>query len=499
MPDSNMEFPNSLSIAVPAQLHLNRNISCFQPFLWQQDGGDKTPRFREILPNIPPPSTPEAIKLPQIDLITEVNCASLELDPDLVDVSTFSREEDLPDLVVPIYSGVLHQSCMRTAQISGDGVKMEHSSDWVAHYTPPPMLNPCRKGVGLFVNLFPGLTTSYAAFTSRVSLNSYNGSGAGFSKVSPQPFTMAPQINIGPEFQVELPAVQEKSLAVLEPHRGNLVWRPWGELAEDTDVQQRVESLLNMASSSALPGGGTNQELALHCLFEANGDILAALEMLLLKSPWRSKTHPLADYHYTGSDLWTSRERKVFNKAFLLHKKDFHLIYRAIKTKGLAQCVEYYYLYKKILKLSKKRRPLSWVKEEAWSNPRLKSDSEPISCMQPVEMQCLDGGYSPCIPVTGNFPCKVCGKMFYKIKSRNAHMKIHRQHEDWREKGTTHATTTTTVYTESMLDKPAVGTLALYGHWEHRENQEQFQTIPVSITCTSLPALYGDDPKLGYG
>uniref|UniRef100_H3AKL2 Uncharacterized protein n=1 Tax=Latimeria chalumnae TaxID=7897 RepID=H3AKL2_LATCH len=453
-----MEFPNSLSIAVPAQLHLNRNISCFQPFLWQQDGGDKTPRFREILPNIPPPSTPEAIKLPQIDLITEVNCASLELDPDLVDVSTFSREEDLPDLVVPIYSGVLHQSCMRTAQISGDGVKMEHSSDWVAHYTPPPMLNPCRKGVGLFVNLFPGLTTSYAAFTSRVSLNSYKQS-SGPTVICAILFTLKtriprPHINIGPEFQVELPAVQEKSLAVLEPHRGNLVWRPWGELAEDTDVQQRVESLLNMASSSALPGGGTNQELALHCLFEANGDILAALEMLLLKSPWRSKTHPLADYHYTGSDLWTSRERKVFNKAFLLHKKDFHLIYRAIKTKGLAQCVEYYYLYKKILKLSKKRRPLSWVKEEAWSNPRLKSDSEVstepgggnsgktnVSVYSKRRVFSLFSGHSELlkgglrekaenvmfISMTGNFPCKVCvNRMFYKIKSRNAHMKIHR-------------------------------------------------------------------------
>lgn len=28
------------------------------------------------------------------------------------------------------------------------------------------------------------------------------------------------------------------------------------------------------------------------------------------------------------------------------------------------------------------------------------------------------------------FPCKECGKFFFKIKSRNAHMKIHRQQEE---------------------------------------------------------------------
>ncbi|NXV74273.1 TREF1 factor, partial [Atlantisia rogersi] len=61
-----------------------------------------------------------------------------------------------------------------------------------------------------------------------------------------------------------------------------------------------VEDLLNMSCSSVLPGGGTNAEYALHSLFEAKGDIMVALEKLLLRKPVRLKCHPLANYHYAG-------------------------------------------------------------------------------------------------------------------------------------------------------------------------------------------------------
>ena len=35
-----------------------------------------------------------------------------------------------------------------------------------------------------------------------------------------------------------------------------------------------VMELLNMACSSVMPGGGTNLELALHCLHEARGNVV---------------------------------------------------------------------------------------------------------------------------------------------------------------------------------------------------------------------------------
>ncbi|NWH16537.1 ZN541 protein, partial [Grus americana] len=61
-----------------------------------------------------------------------------------------------------------------------------------------------------------------------------------------------------------------------------------------------VTELLNVACSSVMPGGGTNLELALHCLHEARGNVLEALEMLLFGAPQKSESHPLANYHYAG-------------------------------------------------------------------------------------------------------------------------------------------------------------------------------------------------------
>ncbi|KAF7481926.1 Hypothetical predicted protein [Marmota monax] len=61
-----------------------------------------------------------------------------------------------------------------------------------------------------------------------------------------------------------------------------------------------VTELCNVACSSVMPGGGTNLELALHCLHEAQGSVQIALETLLLRGPQKPRTHPLADYRYTG-------------------------------------------------------------------------------------------------------------------------------------------------------------------------------------------------------
>ena len=43
-----------------------------------------------------------------------------------------------------------------------------------------------------------------------------------------------------------------------------------------------VTELLNMACSSVMPGGGTNLELALHCLHEARGNVLVRSSSLAL-------------------------------------------------------------------------------------------------------------------------------------------------------------------------------------------------------------------------
>ncbi|EPQ19957.1 Transcriptional-regulating factor 1 [Myotis brandtii] len=377
------------------------------------------------------------------------------------------------------------------------------------------------------------------------AVNSIDGSNV---TVTPGPgeqtVDVEPRINIGLRFQAEIPELQDVSAVAQDTHKATLVWKPWPEL-ENHDFQQRVENLLNLCCSSALPGGGTNSEFALHCLFEAKGDVMAALEMLLLRKPVRLKCHPLANYHYAGSDKWTSLERKLFNKALATCSKDFIFVQKMVKSKTVAQCVEYYYTWKKIMRLGRKHRtrlteladdcmvseaaesllmlallpPHTQTSEEEEELEEEEEDQEedrkstreeegevpkspepqpgpvlalaegpPLQALgQPAgsficEMpncgavfssrQALNGharihggtnqvtkargavpsgkqkpssaqsGYcsvksSPSHSTTSGetdpttvFPCKECGKVFFKIKSRNAHMKTHRQQEE---------------------------------------------------------------------
>lgn len=247
--------------------------------------------------------------------------------------------------------------------------------------------------------------------------------------------------------------------------------------------------------------------------------------MLLLQKPVRLKCHPLANYHYAGSDKWTSLERKLFNKALATYSKDFIFVQKMVKSKTVAQCVEYYYTWKKIMRLGRKHRTRlteidnyvtseeeeeleeeeedpeedrkSTREEESevpkspepppgpvlapTEGPPLQALGQPSGsfiCEMPncgavfSSRQALNGharihggtnqvtkargaapsgkqkpgsaqsGYcsvksSPSHSTTSGetdpttiFPCKECGKVFFKIKSRNAHMKTHRQQEE---------------------------------------------------------------------
>ncbi|XP_078413264.1 transcriptional-regulating factor 1-like isoform X6 [Cetorhinus maximus] len=411
----------------------------------------------------------------------------------------------------------LYQSQLRSPRIMGDHL-LDRTHE-LPPYTPPPMLSPVRQGSGLFSNV---ISSSYGGtypalpitpLTPRILLGRANSIDAMTITPGPgeQTVDIEPRINMGLRFQAAIPVLQDRSLVEKDVSKADLVWKPWCEL-DDPEVQQKVEDLLNMACSSVLPGGGTNRELALHCLFEADGNILVAVEILLMRMPIKAKSHPLADYHYAGSDKWTTTERKLFNKALSVHNKDFFLVQKMVKSKTVAQCVEYYYTWKKVLRLGRKHRTrLAEMEAEKMFSDEdedledeeeddRKSDQDDnteiqksplplqmITVEQPVvqgptfmcEMpncgaifssrQALNGharihggsnqipkltsaaklkvggiqpGYtslknSPAHSTTSGetdaatiFPCKECGKMFYKIKSRNAHMKTHRQQEE---------------------------------------------------------------------
>ncbi|XP_060610336.2 transcriptional-regulating factor 1 isoform X4 [Anolis sagrei] len=425
----------------------------------------------------------------------------------------------------------LYQSQLRSPRVLGD-----HLLDRIHDpppYTPPPMLSPVRQGSGLFSSVIasslgtsqPQLPLTPLTPTPRVLLCRSNSIDGDKVPVIPGPgeqtIDIEPRINIGSRFQADIPELKDRALLRKENHKAILVWKPCLQL-EDKDFQQKVTNLLNMCCSSVLTGGGTNLEYGLHSLFEAKGDIMVAVEMLLLLKPRRTKSHPLANYHYAGSDQWTPAEKKLFNKALSTYSKDFILVQKMVKSKTVAQCVEYYYTWKKILHLVRKHRTrLAEIKDEHLTSEEeeleeeeqpeedrksvkeeeveIRIDPPPIVASAPINLPSLQsimlpvtsfscempdcgamfssrqalnghvrihsstnpaaksrsgGGGTKQKPTPQNndycslksspahsttsgetepptvFPCKECGKMFFKIKSRNAHMKTHRQQEE---------------------------------------------------------------------
>ncbi|XP_076835385.1 transcriptional-regulating factor 1 [Brachyhypopomus gauderio] len=375
---------------------------------------------------------------------------------------------------------VLFQSLLHSSGCHGDD----------APYTPPPMLNPTRPGSGLFSNLKAGHHCSGAPTVARVHLCKDSDVNGGTVTLHPEDKSrgMKPRINIGISFQAEIPDIHSSSKAAEDIHNANLLWKPCH--LEMLENQQRVDDLLKMACSSVLPGGGTNTEYTIHCLFECRGDVMVTLERLLSLKPIKCLSSLQTDYHYAGSDKWTLQEKRQLNKALINYNKDFHLIQKMVKTKSVAQCVEYYYTWKERLRLGRRLStgPVTPSQEKEHdlkegsngkavqeannqirgpdifdlpddagavivgvvpsAGPMFNGDEWNQSSMgglQPSSaehnrhksaQQFVAGSVksSPSNSTTSGdtdfFPCTECGKVFFKVKSRNAHMKTHRQQDD---------------------------------------------------------------------
>ncbi|XP_054826629.1 mitotic deacetylase-associated SANT domain protein [Eublepharis macularius] len=261
----------------------------------------------------------------------------------------------------PVYSNITpYQSHLRSPVRLADQPSDRNFE--LPPYTPPPILSPVREGSGLYFNAIlsasgnsvPPPMTPKSSHRTLLRSNSAEVTPPVLSVMGEAtPVSIEPRINVGSRFQAEIPPLRDWSLAASDKPKAELVWQPWEELETNASVQENVENLLTAACSSIFPGGGTNQELAFHCLHEAKGDILVALTKLLLKKTVWSPNHPLADYHYTGSDRWSVQEKKLFNKGIAIYKKDFFLVQKLIKTKSVAQCVEFYYTYKKQVKIGR--------------------------------------------------------------------------------------------------------------------------------------------------
>uniref|UniRef100_A0A8P4G609 Transcriptional-regulating factor 1 n=1 Tax=Dicentrarchus labrax TaxID=13489 RepID=A0A8P4G609_DICLA len=240
------------------------------------------------------------------------------------------------------------------ADVAEDGVVTR--GDGGVHYTPPPMLCPLRAGPGLYCSL----TSRRQQRVQTVQIHN-NGLDdlVATETASPLPGTLTtgintpyvintPRINVGRGFQAEVPPLRAQRDDPSDSHNALLLWTPWDELERPVN-QQRVEALLTMARSSVVPGGGASPESALHVLSECRGDFLLTVEKLLL-TPETSNNNNNHTPHPAGVS-WSSAERRSLVKSLQLHHKDFSQVQKAVQTKTVSQCVEFYYLWKKKLSL----------------------------------------------------------------------------------------------------------------------------------------------------
>ncbi|KAM8726651.1 mitotic deacetylase associated SANT domain protein a isoform 2-T2 [Acanthopagrus schlegelii] len=371
-------------------------------------------------------------------------------------------------------------------------------------YTPPPILSPVREGSGLYFSTIltniagnqilppPPLPPPTPKSATRSLLRSTS------SDITPPvlpliadatPVSLEPRINIGLKYQAEIPELQEQLSSQVDQHKADLVWLP----VDDSNLkhQERMEDLMHMACSSVLRGGGTNQELVLHCLHECGGDFLEMLGRLMLQDPIFPRGHQLANYHYSGSDCWTPEEKRYFNKGISAYRKDFFMVQKLVRSKTVAQCVEFYYTYKKQVKVGrngiltfgppdspeeKHQEAVVDIKSSQQSKLADGDDQKEVSSYEQSDESSQQARVAQSLqahdyagtmvmmkePVTVNkvphpapahrpraepaakkskapvkppqdpdaiFPCKKCGRVFYKVKSRSAHMKSHAEQE----------------------------------------------------------------------
>ncbi|XP_038072784.1 uncharacterized protein LOC119741156 isoform X2 [Patiria miniata] len=355
-------------------------------------------------------------------------------------------------------------------------------------YTPPPMLSPIRSGPGLYFNVGPLPMPSMTPKTpSMMSMHRRNSSAAPEEAVSDFVFSTAePHINVGPEFQATIPdlIVEGRDESVEPDYR--LGW-----LASDPSVNEKytiseVTNFLMLAKTAALPGGAQNTEYAHHCLHRADGDIQLALKMLMNPQSCPEDNNPFNDYNYNFTATWSQGERKIFRDYFKIKGKDFHAIQKHIPTKPVKEIVEYYYLWKKLYPYNrdmqkfchhsgvnpsedvrrneceekpanqgpftcnypdcaatfKSRQALNGhirVHGGSYKSQPAAKETRPVQrSVSPVSESTSTSGMSRRMstdsssgesmepePVT--YPCKICGKVFFKVKSRSAHMKSHRK------------------------------------------------------------------------
>lgn len=242
-----------------------------------------------------------------------------------------------------------------------------------------------------------------------------------------------------------------------------LIWAP--DVISHVDKSD-MELYLQFSSTPCIPGGGCNIEEALDTLYQANGDIKKAMQQLL-------KTDLI------NQAIWSFNEVLMFERLIMLHGKNFYSISKDLETKTVKECVQFYYIWKKSTFRNRLVSPttpnysnasVSSVTSSTYTTASVPSIVSPTNTnttststtttttttteiKPPTEATNLtatpssstsdesrDSGRGDSLlsidehnqqslllqQSEQQFPCKVCGRIFMKIKSRSAHMKRHK-------------------------------------------------------------------------
>ncbi|KAH8382501.1 hypothetical protein KR009_003903 [Drosophila setifemur] len=189
------------------------------------------------------------------------------------------------------------------------------------HFTPAPILNPDRKGTGLYYNVRKQLGQSlFGAFDDDF------GDPVGLVDFSDES-----KVNLGSTYQAQIPSCRPPEEAAREAMGAELMWNP--DVQEDEKILMRY---IDLSKSSAVPMGSHSEEVALHTLLKAQGNSAAAVLTLLQTQSGAFQMK------------WTAYELEQFLRGLEKHGKDFGKIASELRSKSSGECVQMYYFWKKL-------------------------------------------------------------------------------------------------------------------------------------------------------
>ncbi|XP_071053390.1 zinc finger protein 541 isoform X2 [Onthophagus taurus] len=424
----------------------------------EEDANKKmVPPVKQIIQTVVPTATKQIILTKPKDVkIETMKHEEVFLSPTTISSNSTKNPRKRPRSE-PLQLPILHQSRLRATR------SKPHGS---SRFTPSPILNPSRPGNGLYWNM---------------KSKPIDPENQETTWTDPVPETdSTPHINVGSHFQTLLPQCRPLDTRyVQQPTKEDLLWDPGINKSKE-----EVEMYFDFACCAALPGGGRNQEYAMHVLNLSDGNIHEAMLKLMQPTPSLPSKNPLHDYHYSETEKWSVLETDLFQQALSKYGKDFAMISQEIGSKSMKQCVEFYYVYKKmckedykVAKQLRERWSSAEIEEKQFADSKLlgiADSGSPITEQRSFPCEFVDcsasfnskaalnghirihGGSvrSNCPNTTSiqerkltlvtssnqchnsetieDYPCKICGKIFTKIKSRSAHMKSHRIQDEGR-------------------------------------------------------------------